>query len=550
LGIHAVLNAIKTAPLTSAIAVLGLSAAITHLANAGPLGNELDTAPHLTVLATPSLGPRVLAGAWSAISVTVENSGQPFDGVVCIRCKCGPSRGARFRSAPTRFDRGAVAVEVAFVHTGAPITWLLEISYASDGHRDKGPLFRANVSALLRPLSNRERLVVILGRSSIVPGTTRPSDGPEIIAAPLEVPSMPSLPTAYGAVSAIVVGSVGIGAPTASQAEAFAEYVLGGGTVVFTSFRSLSVVARALPGLRDSLVDRPRIAADGLPDRVQTHLGFGRVVAFAADDGGETWDATASRELLAEFCASPRPRPSIDRGAYENSQDTPFAASATRGRAVAVFGALLGTVALAYVARSRAARVLGFVAVTTALTILMALLYDASDRPAARVLRVSLLSPDGQARVTVETIVFTARRSHSEISIATSTGPAVAVARRRGNLTDLSYESVAASDGGSSIRIDPESRSVIAVRSINVDSPEEGLITRILARGDRLQRTSSTTTPSDSPEALRVAERIASLMGYRGRPVAWELTRGIPQGVGSEGADASPGSLSLSAVVR
>jgi hypothetical protein len=539
-------------------------------APAATLPNELPH-PDIAVEARGACGPFFRPGAWTALRVTVGNSGNAFTASVRVREARGgrethyiAARRVELRRGPNPFD--------VLVAPGDPSAGTaLEIVRLRDdlAERDAGEVvFRSALSRVLRPLARGERLFVTVGE---MPIPVRGGEHARVWA--LGSRELPTIQEAYGSVDALVIGSARRSAVSRAQVRAAGQYVLGGGRIAFASLRALDAFApvlsnadarapQSLSELRAALpAARVSAGTDADPRVVEFHLGLGRCAVVAAGPG-ETppWLAAEFERLLGgaradPFLGPPRAGAFVDTAAFGALEvDRPFARGAMRARTVAIVGALLVTVCAALMAK-KSRRVAGGVlgAATVAWTV-VALLAWREPLAAARVVRVRAFSADGRAEAAADTAMLTAFDGEVTLAFETDAAPPLPVARRPGEAFAESFVlGKSEGDAGawriSSLNVYPGEPFIVRATSTREVGPDaEALRKHALAEGARVKVITlpgggrKLSAGGEFPRDMRyLLERFAP----RCSELAWVWVEGAPEGARAPGCDTSPGSGTL-----
>jgi len=389
----------------------------------------------------------------------------------------------------------------------------------------------------------------------------------------LEAADLPSTREAYGPVDALVVGGVARSAVSTAQVRGAADYVLGGGRIIFTSLRALEAFeatmlgpvagpAKNVGGLREAIPAlRVRAGTDAKPRVVEFPVGLGRCVIFADGPTDERpWLGEEMERLLDAsgkdaFVVRPSSGLFVDAGAFGALEaDRPFALGGARGRTVALVGALVATVAAALLAGKRravAGAVLCCVGVGWAL---VALLVWREPTAAARFVRVRALSADGRAEAVADTAVMVAFDREAALSFETPTGPPLPVARRPGKAFAEPFvlEGPKGPAGAwriSGLEVSASRPYLVRASAASGAGPDtSALRMRVLEEGARV----GVTTLPGGGRKLGGADGLARDVRYlleRFAPpcdeLAWVWIDGAPEGADAPECDVAPGSGTL-----
>lgn len=506
-------------------------------------------------------GPYVRPGAPAVLEAVVENSGESLDALVRIRTRTGRSEASFAPSEHVRLERGSNALEIVFIPDSASAGTRFEVLDGRAAAEPREPLFRADLSRVLRPLEPSERLVIAVGARAL-PLAALQLDSRRVAVSALEARELPTRDEAYAAADLVVVEEADRASVSAARADALARYLLGGGKVVFASFRALGAFERALFGAGPAprtWADWPggasgAIREEGLPERVELPFGLGRLVVFAAEPGDpRPWGAPTAG-FLSGFLAA-RAEPWLDPDAFEAlAPERPFAAAASRGRTAAIVGGLLAGVAASLLSRARRRLALAaLAAVAIAWALVVTLIWGPSPG-SARLLRVRLFTADGRAEVVTDTAVLTSLGAGT-LGFECGTGPPIAVARRVGEAAAYSLVEhggvwrALGAPAGAGEHLLFRTRSVRSRVRSETDADSE-LVTRVLSRGSPARLL---PLPEGTPRCDSAGEEIPGDIrhmlersGARAGELAWVWQEGVPEGLRtSGGVELAPGSGTL-----
>jgi hypothetical protein len=490
----------------------------------------------------------------------VENRAEPFAASVRVRERRS-GEGTLFIAAargPLRAGVNSFDVPVA---PGGPVAGTsLEVARRGDGGIE-GVVFRGDLTRVLRPLGAEERLVLAVGLSSFPVATERPA-----AVWGLEPEELPRRPEAYDAVDLIVVEEAARSKVSNTQAEALGDYLRGGGRAVFASFRALGAFERVLfapsgasprtlQGLRSTLPESIlRAGTEEAPRVVEFPFGLGRAAIVAAEPGeAPEWRRKEAKRLLEDLLTprGPTGDPSLlTLDAAEGGR--PFAAAASRARALALVAALLLTVAVALSARlSRRTAALVAGGTGLALAAASALLWGA-PAGAARVVRVRAFTADGRAEIVTEAAVLFAFDGKRELAFETETAPTLPIERGWARISEMPFVLEEREDSWRTcgLRSEPGAPALVGGRSAGgLDAGSDAVRTYCLARGGRVRapllpggrRRIEPLGEAPPVDLRRLIERFAP----PGEEVAWAWAEGPPPGTRAPGLDWSPGSGTL-----
>jgi hypothetical protein len=506
------------------------------------------------------------------LHVTVENSGDAFGASVRVRETRGGVDALFVATRRAELRRGANAFDVLLAPGDPSAGTALEIVRLRDGMagRDAGEVvFRSALSRYLRPLARGERLIVTVGETAV---PIRGDEGSRVWA--LARREMPTSPEAWASVDALVIGAVAKSAVSTAQVRALAEYVLGGGRIVFASLNALEAFELALYGKRLSrnaeeavpVVSFSRILAgpETDPRVIEISLGLGRAAlvidASRGHDDAPPWLAAELGKLLGaeeadSFLGPSRAGAFVDTAAFTALEaDRPFARAGARARTVAIMGALIVTVCAALIARKGrriAACAIGGAAVAWAG---LALIVWQEPVAAARVVRVRALSADGRAEAVADTAMLIAFDREATLAFGTETGPPLPVARRPGEAFAEPFILEGADRGAaawrlSSLSVYPEEPFFVRATSAREVGPDgERMRAHVIENGTHVR---VTTLPGGGRKLSADCE-LPRDVGYlleRFAPqcdgIAWVWVDGAPEGALAPGCDLALGSGTL-----
>jgi len=468
--------------------VIAVALAVTCAsARAATLPNELPD-PDIAVDARAACGPFFRPGAWTALRVTVENSGDAFPASVRVHETRGGADALFVVAAKAELGRGSNAFDVLLAPGGPSAGTTLEIMRLRGGAGEV--VFRSALGRVLRPLARGERLLVTVGE---MPVPLRVDGRRRVWAlAPRELPTATE---AYDSVDALVIGGAARSAVSPGQARVAARYVLGGGRIVFASLRALDAFWHAISGARteapESIAElraafptsRVRAGTDTDPRAIDFPLGLGRCAVLAGELDGKF------AAELAKLLGRPRAGMFVDAAAFGALEvDRPFARGAMRARTVAIVGALLVTVCAALLAKKRARVAGGVIGAAAVAWAAAALLAWQEPVAAARVVRVRAFSAAGRAEAVADTAWLLAFDSDPSLAFETDTAPPLPVARRPGKASAEAFV-LGRADGDAA---------VWRISSLGV-YPEEPYIVRTSSGPHRRARW--TRTPKRSTDA-------------------------------------------------
>ncbi len=548
----------------SVISVACLSAAA---ASAALLPNELPGDRPLAVAVRGAAGPYFRPGAWMVLKVTIENPGEPFLGAVRVRETRGGRETFFVGAERTELRRGTNSLDILVAPGGPAAGSSLEIVRLDNDGAAGEVVFRGDLWRILNPLGADERLVLGVGLRAF-PAQLAPDSAVWSV----DPRGLPARTEAYAAVDLVVIEDARRHSVSGTQASALLEYLRGGGTVTLASFRALD--ALRLSGAA-TVSDFPATvwATDG--DAAHWYgrrrVGKGWLHVFPAEVG----DVSAWRfqkelvRYLDEILRRERPSPWIDTAAFDAlAPERPFARAASRARVVVIVGALIATVAVALLLKTkRRVAAAGIAGATVAWTVVAMMVWQ-KPAGAARIVRVRAFTADGRAEIVTDTAALVAFDREVDLAFETETGPALPVARRAGGAFKRAFilKEVQGAWALSSLRCAPGEVTLVRAVSVRAPGPDSReLMERVLARGDRARVTElSSGRRRIEPVAGELSPLVRYLLdrfalpalragvatakpprGGGGEEIAWAWVDGAPEGAVAPGTDASPGSGTL-----
>jgi hypothetical protein len=511
------------------------------------LPNEVAGTGGLTVSASVRLGPWVRPGAWAVMSITLENDAAPFFGSVHVRSSSAGADRACFSSKRLNFLRGGTTVDVLFTHDGHVFGWRIEVDAASDSGAPR-TVFRADASRIMRPLSSGDRYVLAVGTRAFPVPSAAPVGEIRLISSAVETSDLPEVDDAYASCDVIVVEGVLQSAVSPPRAAALRRFVVGGGCLVFVSYRALSSLGPLFVAMREELERHPATEPSGLPSRMESAFGFGRVVAFAAETDDHVWQSDAAAHMIADLCERPVRSLWVDAPAFDVfPPGRPFGIASQRSAAAAVMGAVIVTLAVVLSSsRSRRTAVLSVgVSGLAGVVLILALWLQAAG--SVRAVVAIVFSPDGRAQAVLGTYAVSVAQDRGPITIESAASPLRPIGRREGALGAQEFALGRAEDHW---RLDvgsPEAGGMVLARSweaTEITEENRRWRERVGAEGTPALATGRDLV-GQSPAQRGAAELVTYLvrrMGLQPERTAWQWRDGWPGGLAAPGFDSAPGS--------